>query len=585
MKFFDRLGPLLSATAHERRKQVPVRLLLSLVVAWALHHAGQTGWVVPWLLAVVLVQGFEIVAMFRFRRPDRSPTRLDVGLALASTMAMAALFAGTALAVWTLEGRGLQGFAMLIIAGGLLTNVASGIEARSIFFVGAAPYLLVLVAMPVLAFAGSMAGDPVLSTLASLLFIGSILNVYLRVHAARKAELSAMVEAETRVEQAQTAMADRAAMAAIVSHELRTPVSAILAGARIIRDDSVPAHRQETADLIIDASTLMTRMLNDLLDHSKMEAGAMTLEARDFELSGLIADTRRFWQAQAADKGLTLRIPEAREEVWLRGDPYRLRQILNNLLSNAIKFTPAGLVTIEVALETLGDTGRALMITVRDDGPGIPPDAMKRLFTPFAQGSSEVARTYGGTGLGLTVSRDLARLMDGDLTAQSMPGAGAAFTVSVVLAAGAPTRQGEDEQASDQTSLRRLRVLAVDDHEINRRTLALVLQPLDVDLSTASDGRLALDLLSRQPFDVVLMDVNMPGIDGNEATRILRASGGANADIPVIGFSAGTEAEQIAACHSAGMTDWLAKPLEPHKLYDALYRATAASLTMQEAAA
>ncbi len=121
-----------------------------------------------------------------------------------------------------------------------------------------------------------------------------------------------------------------------------------------------------------------------------------------------------------------------------------------------------------------------------------------------------------------------------------------------------------------------LRILAVDDHEINRRTLALVLQPLGVDLSTASDGLLALDLLARQAFDVVLMDVNMPGIDGNETTRRLRASGGLNAAIPVIGFSAGTEAAQIAACRAAGMTDWLAKPLEPHKLYDALHRATAA---------
>ena len=121
---------------------------------------------------------------------------------------------------------------------------------------------------------------------------------------------------------------------------------------------------------------------------------------------------------------------------------------------------------------------------------------------------------------------------------------------------------------------RRIRVLAVDDHEINRRTIALVLQPLDVDLATASDGHLALSLLAEQPFDVVLMDVNMPGIDGNEATRRLRASGGLNASVPVIGFSAGTEAEQVDACYAAGMTDWLAKPLEPRKLYDALHRAT-----------
>jgi CheY-like chemotaxis protein len=185
-----------------------------------------------------------------------------------------------------------------------------------------------------------------------------------------------------------------------------------------------------------------------------------------------------------------------------------------------------------------------------------------------------VARTYGGTGLGLTVSRELARLMGGDLTVKSAPGEGAAFTLCVDLPAGQPTQANEGFEGSAPTLTRRIRVLAVDDHEINRRTIALVLQPLEVDLATASDGHLALSLLAERAFDVVLMDVNLPGIDGNETTRRLRASEGLNAAVPVIGFSAGTEAEQVDACYAAGMTDWLPKPLEPKQLYDALHRAT-----------
>lgn len=580
MSHIEYLGSLLSATANERRKQVPVRVLLAALVAWALHSAGQGQWILAWLGAVAVIQAFEILAMFRFRQSTETPRVVDTLLALTSTFMMAALFAGTAVAIWAIDGRGLQGFAMLIIAGGLLTNVASGIEARSIFFVGATPYLVALAAMPVMAVMGSTSGDPILTSLGSLLFVGAIINVYFRVHAARLAELKARGEAEHRVQQAEAAMADRAAMAAIISHELRTPVSAIQAGAQVILDDTAPEQRVETAELIVDASALMTRMLNDLLDHSKMEAGAMSLEARDFDLAGMISDTERFWRAQAAEKGLTLTATTVAPDLWLSGDPYRLRQVLNNLLSNAIKFTARGAIDVQVAVASPTLETRRLSITVRDQGAGIPAEAMDRLFSPFAQGSSEVARTYGGTGLGLKVSRDLARLMGGDLTVESEAGKGAAFTLSVTLPVGQAVASGV-ETVETMKPQARLRILAVDDHEINRRTLALVLQPLGVELATASDGMLALDLLARQAFDVVLMDVNMPGIDGNETTRRLRASGGVNAAVPVIGFSAGTEADQVAACHAAGMTDWLAKPLEPHKLYEALHRATA---TVREAA-
>lgn len=258
----------------------------------------------------------------------------------------------------------------------------------------------------------------------------------------------------------------------------------------------------------------------------------------------------------------------------MKGDPFRLRQIVNNLISNALKFTPkGGCVTLGLSTRQEEQDHVAVTLTVADQGPGIAPDVMARLFSPFAQGSAQVARTYGGTGLGLTVSRDLARLMGGELSARSEFGQGAVFALEATLPQGEPVEeQGEQGMTAPQLQ-HRLRVLAVDDHEINRRTLALVLHPLDVDLSMASDGASALQILAEQAFDVVLMDVNMPGIDGNETSRRLRASGGLNADIPIIGFSAGTEAEQIAASRAAGMTDWLAKPLEPTRLYEALERA------------
>lgn len=584
MRFLKSLGPILAASARERLKQVPVRILLAGVVAWALHAAGLGGWIGPWLSLAALVQLFEYLAMTPFRRAVPSDDPRLMGLALASTALMAAAYGGVGLAIWSTNYPALVTLAALTLAGGLLTNVASGIGSRTVFFVGATPYLVVLALMPVVKIVqGDLQGVVVMS-LASALFAGAILNVYWRVHAARRAEIQALAESERRVEQAQAAMADRAAMAAIVSHELRTPVSAILAGAHVLRDGTLPDQREETADLIIDAGRLMTGMLNDLLDHSKMEAGAMLLEARAFELGDFIRDAVRFWAAPAAEKGLRLEASGVDSDpVWLRGDPYRLRQVVNNLISNAIKFTPSGVIRLR-AQAPVSEGRRCLTLTVADQGAGISAEAMTRLFSPFAQGSAEVARTYGGTGLGLTVSRELARLMGGDLTATSVEGQGATFTLCVDLPPGTPVAPEDASDAAPPAPMRRIRVLAVDDHEINRRTIALVLQPLDVDLTTASDGHIALSLLDQRAFDVVLMDVNMPGIDGNETTRRLRASGGPNAATPVIGFSAGTEAEQVAACYAAGMTDWLAKPLEPRRLYDALQRAAAGAEAVERAA-
>ncbi|URI14377.1 ATP-binding protein [Brevundimonas albigilva] len=584
MRFLKSLGPILAASARERLKQVPVRILLACVVAWALHAAGLGGWIGPWLGLAALVQLFEYLAMTPFRRAVPSDDPRLMGLALASTALMATAYGGVGLAIWSTNYPALVTLAALTLAGGLLTNVASGIGSRTVFFVGATPYLVVLALMPVVKIVqGDLQGVVVMS-LASALFAGAILNVYWRVHAARRAEIQALAESERRVEQAQAAMADRAAMAAIVSHELRTPVSAILAGAHVLRDGTLPDQREETADLIIDAGRLMTGMLNDLLDHSKMEAGAMPLEARAFELGDFIRDAVRFWAAPAAEKGLRLEASGVDSDpVWLRGDPYRLRQVVNNLISNAIKFTPSGVIRLR-AQAPVSEGRRCLTLTVADQGAGISAEAMTRLFSPFAQGSAEVARTYGGTGLGLTVSRELARLMGGDLTATSVEGQGATFTLCVDLPPGTPVAPEDASDAAPPAPMRRIRVLAVDDHEINRRTIALVLQPLDVDLTTASDGHIALSLLDQRAFDVVLMDVNMPGIDGNETTRRLRASGGPNAATPVIGFSAGTEAEQVAACYAAGMTDWLAKPLEPRRLYDALQRAAAGAEAVERAA-
>lgn len=569
-------APILKTSASERLAQIPIRVLLAGLLSWALQAEGLARLIPLWLAVSAAVQLVEFFAMAPYR--SKAPSGLDqvrrIAPALAAVLLMSAVHSAIGVFIWRNGDLTLATLGVLILAGGLLTNVGSGIESRALFLLGAAPYFAALAFMAVSVAGAAPASHVALLAVAVLLFVGAVYAVWARTHSSWRAEVVALAEAQTRLEQAEMAMADRAAMAAIVSHELRTPVSAILAGAHVIRTSDGKGDVASTADLIIDAARLMTGMLNDLLDHSKIEARAMTLEARDFDVQDFVRDAARFWTAPAAEKGLSFRTVLADEApAWLKGDPYRLRQIVNNLISNAIKFTQHGEVALELGCGPAVGGARRLRLTVRDQGAGIAPEAMDRLFSPFAQASAEVARTYGGTGLGLTVSRELARLMGGDLTVESALGQGSAFTLDLTLPEGAPTVEESDYEAQPPELDRRMRVLAVDDHEINRRTLALVLQPLDIDLWTASEGQAALDILAEQAFDAVLMDVNMPGLDGLETTRRLRGSGGLNAAVPIIGFSAGAEAAQVAACYAAGMNDWLAKPLEPKKLYVALDRA------------
>jgi len=575
--FLASLLPHLRVNATERYRQAYSRIGLTGLLSWALSLIGRTDLIPLWLAASLSVQALEFVAVRPFAKSRFPQSHLEarILLMLAAMVAMATVHAGAVLIFWQSGQPPLMALALMVLVGGALNNVASGVDSRPLFYLGVTPYALSMAAMPVLAWRTAHEQVTILAVCVGF-FLLAVHTIWSRMHNDRRAVVAAREEADRRRIQTEEALSERTAMAAIVSHELRTPLSAILAGAHMIRSGAAPAQTQATADLIVDAGHLMTGLLTDMLDQAKIEARAMSLENRDFDALGAIRDATRFWSANARAKGLVLREPPGEQpSAWVRGDPFRLRQILNNLLSNAVKFTEEGVITLRLLTEPSEDGRVRMTIEVQDNGPGIAEDAMNRLFTPYAQASQETARTYGGTGLGLAVSRQLARLMGGELDARPGDERGAIFRLTLDLPAGreqdAPRSAAAPE--SEAPEIGTLRVLAVDDHEVNRRTLALVLEPLGVDLTTASDGLEALKHLEAQVFDVVLMDVNMPGMDGREATRRLRAGVGLNQDTPVIGFSAGVANDEVEACRAAGMTDWLAKPLDIQALYAALDRA------------
>jgi signal transduction histidine kinase/ActR/RegA family two-component response regulator len=575
--FLASLLPHLRVNATERYRQIYSRIGLTGLLSWALSLIGRADLIPLWLVASLSVQALELVAVRPFakgRFPERH-LQARVVLMLFACVAMAAVHAGAVLIFWQSGQPPLMALALMVVVGGALNNVASGVDSRPLFYLGATPYALSMAAMPALAW-GSAHGQVTILAVCVGFFMLAVHTIWGRMHNDRRAVVAAREEADRRRIQTEEALSERTAMAAIVSHELRTPLSAILAGAHLIRAGTNPAQTHATADLIVDAGHLMTGLLTDMLDQAKIEARAMSLEERDFDALGAIRDAARFWSANARAKGLTLREPPGEQpSAWVRGDPFRLRQILNNLLSNAVKFTEDGVITLRLCARPTEDGLVRVVIEVEDNGPGIAEDAMSRLFTPYAQASQETARTYGGTGLGLAVSRQLARLMGGDLDARPAAEHGAILRLTLVLPVGQEqdTARPAAEPEGVVPDIGTLRILAVDDHEVNRRTLALVLEPMGVDLTTAVDGLEALKRLEAQAFDVVLMDVNMPGLDGREATRRLRANKGLNHDTPVIGFSAGVADDEVQACHAAGMTDWLAKPLDIRALYAALDRA------------
>jgi CheY-like chemotaxis protein len=408
-------------------------------------------------------------------------------------------------------------------------------------------------------------------------------------------------------------MASRGAFLAAVAHDLRTPISAILTGAEDLERGAGGSSRQQVA-LITDAGLMMKDLLDDLLDHARLDAGRMSIDSRDFDLRLMLSQTARLWAGPARAKGLRLRMEGARlMPRMVRGDAMRLRQVLNNLISNAMKFTDAGAITLRLQSWPDEHGAHVLLIDVEDTGPGMTPTQLRRLFTPFDQTADGVAARFGGSGLGLSISRDLIELMGGRLTVRSTPGQGAIFTLSLVMPRGAtvdapPTTLIPEARANVTRVLGRppsppeaparpvpqpalevelqgpapapvsddghneapLRVLVVDDHAINRRAIQLILQALDCEITMAEDGLAALQACEGALFDVIFMDVRMPELDGRETTRRLRASDGINAAAPVIAVTADTAPEDIAACTAAGMNYFVSKPLTPGALLGAL---------------
>ncbi|MAK63399.1 MAG: hypothetical protein CMF75_01440 [Maricaulis sp.] len=369
----------------------------------------------------------------------------------------------------------------------------------------------------------------------------------------------------------------KTAFLANISHEIRTPMNAMLGMAQALQQDQLASSQRDKVDTMTRSGDVLLRLVNEVLDMARIEAGRLEIVPQEFRLTDTVAMLEGLFAGQALEKGLnfSIRLTGEGERVFV-GDPVRIGQILANLTANAIKFTHAGHVLISLHADQPDQNGQcALTLSVTDSGIGIDPDEASTLFQPFAQAGSAQMRAYGGTGLGLAICRQLCELMDGDIRLESTPGAGSVFTAQVRV--GTKTADmGEPvlPVTADLTPLRRLRILAADDNQTNRLVLRALLDSVVGTLCLVENGQEALDLLEAERFDLVLLDSRMPVMDGITAARAIRRLEAENGNqrLPIFALTANVMPEQVAEYEAAGMTGVLAKPIARDALISTLLK-------------
>jgi signal transduction histidine kinase/CheY-like chemotaxis protein len=513
---------------------------------------------------------------------------------LLRALELAFLVTGVAVALapglwWNLRALVALEAALLLVSGVILWRLLQSVRARD----PEARLLAVGVLLLLLSQLSDVATDRGMLVLPRLIPFGftafflsmavSLANRFSRLHR----ELERLQrDLESRVEQRTLELVEanraKSQFLANMSHEIRTPLNGVLGMARLLLEGNLAPRERERAELIVQSGRNLLSVLNDVLDFSKIEAGRLELESVDFHVRSLLEAALRPFVGLAQEKSVALRLevgPEVPEA--LRGDPVRLSQALSNLVANAVKFTERGEVGVKASAAPRGDRTR-LQLEVTDTGIGIAPEAAARLLRPFVQADDSTTRRFGGSGLGLVIVRRLAELMGGEVSFDSEPGRGSRFRLAVELES---SRGAAPEAVLRIETVAGARVLVADDSRVNQKVVSGVLERMGFVVEVAGSGAAAVEACGRGGHAAILMDCQMPGMDGYEATARIREREGTLRHTPIIAMTASALKGDRERCLAAGMDDYLAKPFSPEDLARVMRRWTGAEASLEVAGA
>lgn len=573
------MGWLAKAWSDERLDEVAAdtyrltlsRLVIAALVAGLMVFVLRPEVALLWLLSLYMGEGLALLATRRFKKGRTGTPRERAWFAWAS-IPITISWSTLATVLW-FEGQDLLKIAAVSIwAGQIVYTQNFRHQSVPMLVLNGLVPLASLLIFPIF-FMPDTSPAAQTARWGLVLLVGTTLNVMAQNRAAAKRmdELTRGLREER--EKALEATRVKSTFIAVTSHELRTPMNGLLGMAHALQRSTLDPVQREQIALMIKSGDSLMQLLNDVLDLSRVEAGKVELAPIDMTLQDVVGEVVDAWRDAAVFKNLSLTVDYAPDlPPGVHADPLRIRQVVTNLVSNAIKFTVDGGVKLEVST-TPGSKGpQGVSITVSDSGPGVPADAAERVFDSFTQADQTISREHGGAGLGLSIARSLARQMGGDLIlVPSERGACFNFTF-VAPACSAPVSPAKDVEPSAE-DLEQIQVLMAEDNAINQLVVRTMLEPLGVALTVVDNGHEALKAMGERRFDCVLMDINMPVMDGITALEAIRDGRTGNPAMPVIALTASAMSGDRERFLGLGFDDHLGKPVKPVDLITAIAKA------------